>query len=110
MDGVEHFDHFRSSYPIDRKSRKYWMRLFIFMFDSAVINAYITYNMTHVVTPHSHRNFRLRLTQRSNIDRQYSKIKKEDTLEYQKKSVSSTSVCTCLKNVTHTRGADFAAP
>lgn len=61
MGGVDHFDHFRSSYPIDRKSRKYWMRLFIFIFDSAIINAYITYNTTHVVSNHSHRNFRLKL-------------------------------------------------
>lgn len=59
--GVDHFNHFRSSYPIDRKSRKFWMRLFIFMFDSAIINAYITYNCTHVVTNSSHRDFRLKL-------------------------------------------------
>lgn len=28
MGGVDHFDHFRSSYPTGRKSRKFWMRLF----------------------------------------------------------------------------------
>lgn len=61
MGGVDHFDHFRSSYPIDRKSRKYWMRLFIFMFDSAIINSNIAYNTTHTVNVHSHRNYRLKL-------------------------------------------------
>ncbi|CAG5000765.1 unnamed protein product [Parnassius apollo] len=67
MGGVDHFDHFRSSYPIDRKSRKYWMRLFIFMYDSAIINAYIAFNTAHVVNTHSHRNFRLKLA-RSMLD------------------------------------------
>lgn len=61
MGGVDNFDHFRSSYPIDRKSRKYWMRLFIFMFDSAIINSYIAYNTTHIVNVHSHRIYRLKL-------------------------------------------------
>lgn len=30
MGGVDLFDHFRSSYPISRKSRKFWMRLLFF--------------------------------------------------------------------------------
>lgn len=61
MGGVDLFDHFRSSYPINRKSRKYWMRLFFFLFDASIINAYITYNYSHVPTLHGHRDFRLRL-------------------------------------------------
>lgn len=61
MGGVDLFDHFRSSYPISRKSRKYWMRLFFFLFDASIINAYITYNYTHIATLHGHREFRLRL-------------------------------------------------
>ncbi|XP_059062765.1 piggyBac transposable element-derived protein 4-like [Achroia grisella] len=60
MGGVDLFDHFRSSYPINRKSRKYWMRLFFFLFDASIINAYITYNYSHVPTLHGHRDFRLR--------------------------------------------------
>ncbi|KAF9405770.1 hypothetical protein HW555_013630, partial [Spodoptera exigua] len=60
MGGVDLFDHFRSSYPIIRKSRKYWMRLFFFLFDASIINAYITYNYSHVPTLHGHRDFRLR--------------------------------------------------
>lgn len=61
MGGVDHFDHFRSSYPIDRKSRKYWMRLFIFIFDAGIIISNIAYNTTHTVNVHSHRHFRLKL-------------------------------------------------
>ncbi|GBP77285.1 Zinc finger BED domain-containing protein 5 [Eumeta japonica] len=59
MGGVDHFDHFRSSYPINRKCRKFWMGLFFFMFDASIINSYITYNTVHVVNTHSHREFRL---------------------------------------------------
>lgn len=63
MGGVDLFDHYRSSYPISRKSRKYWMRLLFFLFDASIINAYIAYNCTHVgTTLHAHRTFRLRLT------------------------------------------------
>ncbi|CAH2084398.1 unnamed protein product [Euphydryas editha] len=61
MGGVDHFDHFRSSYPINRKSRKFWMRLFFFMLDASVINAYITYTTIHPTTVHLHRDFRLKL-------------------------------------------------
>ncbi|CAK1596150.1 unnamed protein product [Parnassius mnemosyne] len=61
MGGVDLFDHYRSSYSINRKSRKFWMRLFFFMFDASIINSYITYSATHAVTAHSHREFRLRL-------------------------------------------------
>ncbi|KAL0879666.1 hypothetical protein ABMA27_003381 [Loxostege sticticalis] len=67
MGGVDHFDHFRASYPIGRKSRRNWLRLFYFMFDSAVINAYIAYIQIHKQKDHTHRDFRLRLA-RSLID------------------------------------------
>lgn len=56
--GVDLFDYNKSSYPINRKSQKFWMRLFFFMFDAANINSYITYNATCVITAHSHRKFR----------------------------------------------------
>lgn len=94
MGGVDHFDHFRSSYPIDRKSRKYWMRLLVFMFDSAIINSYIAYNTTHTVNVHSHRNYRLKLACElidnftgKKISQQCLKIKKVATLGYPTKSV-----------------------
>ncbi|CAB3242136.1 unnamed protein product [Arctia plantaginis] len=61
MGGVDHFDHFRSSYPTGRKSRKFWMRLFFFMLDAAVINAYILFLSKHAQRDSAHREFRLRL-------------------------------------------------
>lgn len=67
MGGVDHFDHFRASYPIGRKSRRNWLRLFYFMFDAAIINAYIAYIQIHKQSVHTHRDFRLRLA-RSLID------------------------------------------
>lgn len=46
MGGVDLFDHFRSSYPISRKSRKYWMRLFFF-FVRCINNKCIHYLQLH---------------------------------------------------------------
>lgn len=44
MGGVDHFDHFRASYSLGRKSRKNWHRLFWFLLEAAVINAlYISF-------------------------------------------------------------------
>lgn len=82
MGGVDHFDHFRSSYPINRKSRKFWMRLFLFMLDASVINAYITYTTIHPTTVHLHRDFRLRLA-RGLIDGYTSKTRK--TVQFKNK-------------------------
>ncbi|GFQ72612.1 piggyBac transposable element-derived protein 3 [Trichonephila clavata] len=45
MGFVDHFDHLKSLYEIDRKSRKWWCRLFFHFLDMTVINAYILYNM-----------------------------------------------------------------
>lgn len=67
MGGVDHFDHFRASYPIGRKSRRNWLRLFYFMFDAAIINSYISYIQIHKQKVHTHRDYRLRLA-RSLID------------------------------------------
>ncbi|CAK1584280.1 unnamed protein product [Parnassius mnemosyne] len=85
MGGVDHFDHFRSSYPINRKCRKFWMRLFFFMFDAAIINSYITYNTVHVASTHSHRNFRLRLA-RELISNYSNKVKRQVVFKNKKGS------------------------
>lgn len=61
MGGVDHFDHFRASYPLGRKSRKNWHRLFWFLLEAAVINAYIVYMTTHSERRNTHKEFRLRL-------------------------------------------------
>lgn len=45
--------HFRATYPFGRKSRLNWLRLFYFMFDSAILNAYIVYIPIHKQTVHT---------------------------------------------------------
>ncbi|CAK1590302.1 unnamed protein product [Parnassius mnemosyne] len=52
MGGVDHFDHFRASYPISRKSRRNWLRLFYFMFDAAMFD----HQRVHNVHPNSQAN------------------------------------------------------
>ncbi|CAB3232796.1 unnamed protein product [Arctia plantaginis] len=97
MGGVDHFDHFRSSYPINRKCRKIWMRLFFFMFDASIINCYITYNTVHVVNTHSHRQFRLRLAREmishyssKKMGKLFTRTKKGQTSACLMRSASST--------------------
>ncbi|GBM01711.1 PiggyBac transposable element-derived protein 4 [Araneus ventricosus] len=41
MGFVDHFDHLKSLYEIDRKSQKWWHRLFFHFLDVCVTNAYI---------------------------------------------------------------------
>lgn len=44
MGGVDLADQLRSSYCVDRKSRKWWHRLFWAFLDIAFVNAYVIYN------------------------------------------------------------------
>jgi hypothetical protein len=53
MGGVDMFDARRKTYSCSRKSRKWWLRLFYFLLDAAVTNAYILYkesNQTPALT------------------------------------------------------------
>ncbi|CAB3247092.1 unnamed protein product [Arctia plantaginis] len=43
MGGVDRFDQKRGTYPVARRSRRWWMRLYYFMVDAAITNAYILY-------------------------------------------------------------------
>lgn len=43
MNYVDKFDQLKSTYAIERKSRKWWHRIFFHFLDCAVINSYITY-------------------------------------------------------------------
>lgn len=43
MGGVDHFDQFNSTCSVSRKSKKWWLRLFYFMIDAALVNSYILY-------------------------------------------------------------------
>lgn len=46
MGGVNHFDQLQSTYSIIQKSRKWWMKVFYFLLDSAIVNSYILYTYT----------------------------------------------------------------
>ena len=43
MDGVDKGDMLRSLQEIDRKSKKYWYRLFYAMMEICLVNSYISY-------------------------------------------------------------------
>lgn len=38
MGGVDHFDHYKSSYSIVQKSQKWWVKIFYFLLESANVN------------------------------------------------------------------------
>lgn len=41
--GVDKFDQKRNAYVSDRRSKKWWLRLFFFLLDAAVVNAFYQY-------------------------------------------------------------------
>jgi len=43
MGGVDKADMLRSIYDLDRKSRKWWHRLFFAMFEITLVKAYVTF-------------------------------------------------------------------
>jgi hypothetical protein len=43
MNSVDKFDQLKVTYGIDRKSRKFWHRIFFYFLDAAVVNANILY-------------------------------------------------------------------
>ncbi|KAH6932307.1 hypothetical protein HPB50_004639 [Hyalomma asiaticum] len=42
MGAIDRFDQKRNSYTADRRSMKSWYRIFYFLFDTSVVNAFIT--------------------------------------------------------------------
>lgn len=46
MNCVDKFDQNKKMYQIDRKSRKWWHRIFFFFFDASIVNSYILYTKT----------------------------------------------------------------
>lgn len=47
MGFVDHFDHLKSLYEIDRKSMKWWHRIFFHLLDMTVVNSFLLYKMCH---------------------------------------------------------------
>ena len=64
MGGVDRHDQIRKTYGFDRKSKRYWFRLFFYFFDTAINNAYLLYKhncATHKKNPKELLQFRLEL-------------------------------------------------
>ena len=64
MGGVDRTDQLRKVYGFDRKSKRYWLRLFFQFFDYAVNNAFLLYKHSccrHGVRPKQLLKFRLEL-------------------------------------------------
>ena len=51
MGGVDRFDQKRSFYEVGRKSKRWWLRIFYFLLDSAIVNAFILRNIFHKQAP-----------------------------------------------------------
>lgn len=43
MGFVDHFDHLKSLYEINRRSKKWWHRIFWFFIDCAIVNAFVIF-------------------------------------------------------------------
>ena len=64
MGGVDRTDQLRKTYGFDRKSKRYWLRLFFQFFDYAVNNAYLLYKhgcIARNICPKDLLGFRLEL-------------------------------------------------
>jgi len=51
MGGVDRFDERRGRYNVSKRSRKWWMRIFYFLVDSAIANSLVLYNSVHPGSP-----------------------------------------------------------
>ncbi len=60
MNGVEKADQYTTYYSFVRKSKKWWRKLFFWLFEVAVVNSYILYKIT-APRPSTHLEYRRRL-------------------------------------------------
>ncbi|CAG5005368.1 unnamed protein product [Parnassius apollo] len=44
MGGVDHFDHIKGTYSVGRRSKRWWLRIFYFLFDACITNAFLLYS------------------------------------------------------------------
>lgn len=63
MGGVDRFDRNRSCYSVSHKSKKWWLHIFYFIVDAAVVNAFILYKSVHPDMSQSLLEFRADLFQ-----------------------------------------------
>eukprot|EP00102_Acyrthosiphon_pisum_P023364 XP_016660574.1 PREDICTED: piggyBac transposable element-derived protein 4-like [Acyrthosiphon pisum] len=65
MGGVDKFDQYMANYSISQKSRRWWLKLFYYMIDTAVVNSFILYKESCNTMKKkyiNHLEFRSRLT------------------------------------------------
>ncbi|KAG5893819.1 hypothetical protein JTB14_018323 [Gonioctena quinquepunctata] len=53
MGGVDHFDQLHSTHNISWKSRRWWMKLFFYFLDAAVVSSYIMYKTQYKSENHA---------------------------------------------------------
>ncbi|KAG5887008.1 hypothetical protein JTB14_003686 [Gonioctena quinquepunctata] len=53
MGGVDHFDQLKSTYNTSWKSRRWWMKLFFYFLDAAVVNSYMMYKTQYKSENHA---------------------------------------------------------
>jgi len=58
MGGVDRFDQKRECYTVSRKSRRWWLRIFYFLLDASIVNAYILFMSVHVDSNFNQLRFR----------------------------------------------------
>lgn len=63
MGYVDYSDRLLSTYKIDRKSKKWWVRLFWYFVDLTIINSFIIYKEKNLQPSLTLKKFRLRLTE-----------------------------------------------
>ena len=63
MGGVDLFHSRRKTYSCSRKSKKWWLRLFYFLLDTAVVNSYILYKETPGTKPLTLKEFVVALSE-----------------------------------------------
>ncbi|GBP20810.1 PiggyBac transposable element-derived protein 4 [Eumeta japonica] len=61
MGGVDHFDHIKGTYSVGRRSRRWWLRIFYFLLDACITNAFILYSKNSNSTKLSNLEFRIAL-------------------------------------------------
>lgn len=63
MNFVDKFDQMRSCYGIDRKSHKWWHRIFFFFIDAALVNAFIINKLLATTPQLSMKDFRRQVSE-----------------------------------------------
>ena len=73
MGGVDAFDSKRKTYFASRKSKKWWMRIYYFLLDTAITNAYVLYKETPSTKKVTHQEFVLSIIEHLRGSHNYRK-------------------------------------